>query len=303
MRILLIGANGQLGQALHGALGRLGTVVAATRGGQLPGGGPAERADLAEPGRLPALLGRVAPDLVVNAAAYTAVDRAEDEPALAHRVNAEAPGVLSRACAAAGIGLVHFSTDYVFDGTQHRPWRELDPTGPLNVYGASKLAGEVAVREGGAAHKIFRLCWVYGPAGGNFLLTMLRLARGRDHLRVVDDQHGTPTAAPRIAAAVTEALRLAPGRSGTWHLAAGGECSWHGFAAAIFEGALARGLLDRAPELEAVSTSGYPTRARRPAWSVLDTSAFARDFGLRLGHWREGLDEVLDQLARAGPRP
>ncbi len=303
VRILLLGANGQLGQALHVALGELGTVLPATRDGRLSGGGEAEVADLSAPASLPALVERVAPDLVVNAAAYTAVDRAEDEPELAHRVNAEAPGVLSRACAAAGIGLVHFSTDYVFDGSSQRPWREDDPTGPLGVYGASKLAGEQAVREGGAAHKIFRLCWVYGPRGHNFLLTMLRLARERGHLRVVDDQHGTPTAVPRIAAAVAGALRNGPGRTGTWHLAAGGESSWHGFADAIFEAAVARGLLAAAPVLEAVPSEAYPTRARRPAWSVLDTSAFTRDFGLHIGHWREGLDEVLASLASEGGRP
>lgn len=300
MRILLLGANGQLGQALRGPLELLGEVVPATRDGRLPDGTGAECADLSEPDALPALVARVAPGLVVNAAAYTNVDRAEDEPVEAHRVNAVAPGVLSRACAGAGIGLVHFSTDYVFDGSRQAPWREADPAGPLNAYGASKLAGEQAVRESGAAHKIFRLCWVYGPSGNNFMLTMLQLARECGHLRVVDDQHGSPTAGPRIAAAVAHALRVAPGLSGTWHLAAGGSCSRHEFAGAIFEGAVARGLLPRAPVLEAIDSGAYPARARRPAWSALDASAFTRDFGLHIGDWREGLDEVLDQLASRG---
>jgi dTDP-4-dehydrorhamnose reductase len=298
MKILLLGANGQVGHELRSALAPLGEVVATTRSGQLPDGGACEAADLSEPATLPALVARVAPGLVVNAGAYTAVDRAEDEPELAFRVNAEAPAALAKACADAGIGLVHFSTDYVFDGAQTRPWREDDPTGPLGVYGASKLAGEEAVRASGAAHQIFRLCWVYGPRGHNFLLTMLRLARERGHLRVVDDQRGTPTSARRIAGGVAAALRVAPGLSGTWHLAAEGECSWHGFAAEIFRQAVERGLLPAAPVLEPIASSEFPTRARRPAYSRLDTRAFTRDFGLHLGDWREGLSGALDVLAR-----
>ena len=298
MRLLLLGANGQVGDALRNALAPLGEVIAATRSGQLPDGAAAETADLAVPGQLPALVDRVAPDLVVNAAAYTAVDRAESERELAFRVNAEAPGTLARACAAAGIGLVHFSTDYVFDGSQSRPWREDDPTGPLGVYGQSKLAGEQAIRDSGAAHKIFRLCWVYGPRGHNFLLTMLRLGKEREHLRVVDDQRGTPTSARRIAQGVAGALRAMPRASGTWHLAAEGECSWHGFASEIFSQAVRRGLLVKAPTVEPITTAQFPTPARRPAYSRLDTSAFTRDTGLHLGDWREGLREALDVLAR-----
>ena len=298
MRLLLLGANGQVGDALRNALAPLGEVIAATRSGQLPDGAAAETADLAVPGQLPALVDRVAPDLVVNAAAYTAVDRAESERELAFRVNAEAPGTLARACAAAGIGLVHFSTDYVFDGSQSRPWREDDPTGPLGVYGQSKLAGEQAIRDSGAAHKIFRLCWVYGPRGHNFLLTMLRLGKEREHLRVVDDQRGTPTSARRIAQGVAGALRAMPRASGTWHLAAEGECSWHGFASEIFSQAVRRGLLVKAPTVEPITTAQFPTPARRPAYSRLDTSAFTRDTGLHLGDWREGLHEALDVLAR-----
>lgn len=298
MKILLLGANGQVGHELRQALAPLGEVVATTRSGLLPDGAACETADLSAPETLPALVSRIAPGLVVNAGAYTAVDRAEDEPELAFRVNAEAPAALAKACAAAGIGLVHFSTDYVFDGAQTRPWREDDPTGPLGVYGASKLAGEQAVRASGAAHKIFRLCWVYGPRGHNFLLTMLRLARERGHLRVVDDQRGTPTSARRIAGGVAAALQAAPALSGTWHLAAEGECSWHGFAAEIFSQAVKRGLLPAAPVLEPIASGEFPTRARRPAYSRLDTTAFRRDFGLHIGDWQDGLAEALDALAR-----
>ncbi|GAB2661211.1 dTDP-4-dehydrorhamnose reductase [Arenimonas aestuarii] len=298
MRLLLLGANGQVGHELRAALAPLGDVVAATRSGQLPDGSQAERADLSDPASLPGLVGRVAPDLVVNAAAYTAVDRAESEPELASCINAQAPGELARACAEAGIGLVHFSTDYVFDGSQSRPWREDDPTGPLGVYGQSKLAGEEAIRASGAAHKIFRLCWVYGPRGHNFLLTMLRLGRERDQLRVVNDQRGTPTSAHRIAAGVAGALQAMPDASGTWHLAAEGECSWFEFAEEIFRQAVERGLLTKAPALEGIPGSDYPSPARRPAYSRLDTAAFTRDTGLHLGDWREGLAEALAALAR-----
>lgn len=298
MKILLLGKDGQLGWELQRALAPLGELVALGRAG-----GEGLCGDLSRPQALVESVRALAPDLIVNAAAHTAVDKAESEPALAHAINAEAVAALAAEAAASDAWLVHYSTDYVFDGSGAHAWREDDPTGPLGVYGASKLAGEQAVREGGAAHKIFRLCWVYGPRGHNFLLTMLRLARERGHLRVVDDQHGTPTAVPRIAAAVAGALRNGPDRMGTWHLAAGGESSWHGFADAIFEAAVARGLLAAAPVLEAVPSEAYPTRARRPAWSVLDTSAFTRDFGLHIGHWREGLDEVLASLASEGGRP
>lgn len=297
MRLLLLGANGQVGHELRTALAPLGEVVAATRSGQLPDGAAAEVADLAAPAGLAGLVARVAPDLVVNAAAYTAVDRAESERDLAFCINAQAPGALAQACAGAGIGLVHFSTDYVFDGSQSRPWREDDPTGPLGVYGQSKLAGEEAIRASGAAHKIFRLCWVYGPRGHNFLLTMLRLGRERDQLRVVDDQRGTPTSARRIAIGVAGALAAMPGASGTWHLAAEGECSWFDFAGEIFRQAVDRGLLAKAPALEAIASGEFPTPARRPAYSRLDTGRFTRDTGLDLGDWREGLAEALDSLA------
>lgn len=296
MKILLIGGNGQVGfELLHG-LAPLGEVVATTRSGQLPDGRACLPADLSEPDSLTALVARVAPDMVVNAGAYTAVDRAEDEPELAFRVNAEAPGVLAAACARAGIPVVHYSTDYVFDGSGTRPYREVDATAPLGAYGASKWAGEQAVRDSGAAHKIFRLCWVYGPRGGNFLLTMLRLARERDRLRVVADQRGTPTPARWIAEATVRALQARPDASGTWHLAAGGEASWFEFAREIVDQAATKGLIDRAPQVEAITTAEFPTRARRPAWSVLDTTALASDFGVSLPDWREGVGACLDAL-------
>lgn len=302
MKFLVIGGNGQVGHALLGRLATMGEVVATTRTGVLPDGRACLAADVADTGSLGGLVQRVAADVVINASAYTAVDRAEDEPGLAHRINADAPRALAAACAATGVPLVHFSTDYVFDGTGTRPYREDDATAPLGVYGASKWAGEQAVRDSGAAHKVFRLCWVHGPRGANFLLTMLRLARERDHLRVVADQVGAPTSALRIADGVACALAAQPGLSGTWHLSAEGETSWHGFATAIFQGAVERGLLARAPTVEAISSAQFPTRARRPAYSRLDTARFRRDFGLHIGDWREGLGEVLDKLA-SDPQP
>ena len=303
MKCLVIGGNGQVGHALVERLSPLADVVATTRSGAMPDGTACLAVDVADTDALSRLVAREAPDLVINASAYTAVDRAEDEPGLAHRINADAPRVLARACAEAGIGLVHFSTDYVFDGSATRPYREDDATAPLGVYGASKWAGEQAVRDSGAAHRIFRLCWVHGPRGGNFLLTMLRLGRERDHLRVVADQIGAPTAAARIADGVVRAITARPELSGTWHLSAEGETSWHGFATAIFQGAVARGLLERAPTVEAITSAQFPTKARRPAYSRLDTGRFQRDFGFHIGDWREGLDEALDALAGLTPAP
>lgn len=303
MKFLVIGGNGQVGHALLARLAPLGQVMATTRSGRLPDGSECLAVDVADTASLPGLVAHAAPDVVINASAYTAVDRAEDEPDLAHCINAEAPRALAGACAAAGIAMVHFSTDYVFDGTATRPYRENDPTAPLGVYGASKWAGEQAVRDSGAAHKIFRLCWVHGPRGGNFLLTMLRLGRERDHLRVVADQVGAPTSSLRIADGVARAIAAQPGLTGTWHLSAEGETHWQGFATAIFQGAVERGLLVRAPTVEAITSAEFPTRARRPAYSRLDTASFQRDFGFHIGDWREGLAEVLDALAGAPRAP
>ncbi len=297
-RILLLGADGQLGTELRRSLGGQGNVVAATLSGRV-GDAACETADFSRPDTLPGLLERTAPDIVVNAAAYTAVDRAEQEVELVFRINAEAPDVLAAACAARGARFVHYSTDYVFDGQGTRPYREDDTTAPLGVYGASKLAGEVAVLGSGARHMVFRTAWVYAAHSHNFMRTMLRLGAGRDALRVVADQVGTPTPAALLADVTAHALRrerAAP--SGLWHLTPTGQTSWHGFAEAIFAGAVARGLLPRAPKVEAIATADYPTPAARPAYSVLDCSAVQRDLGVALPDWRAGLDATLDELAR-----
>jgi len=291
--ILLLGANGQLGQELRRALAPLGTIVATTRSGALPDGSACEVADFDQPASLTALLDRVRPALVVNAAAYTAVDRAEDDREAAFRANAEAPGVLAHWCAQAGVPLVHYSTDYVFDGQGTRPYREDDATAPLGVYGASKLAGEQAIRAAGGRHLIFRTAWVYASHSANFLRTMLRVGAERDVLRVVADQIGTPTPAALIADVTAQALQHDGALSGTWHLTAKGETSWHGFAEAIFADAVATGVLPRAPIVEAISTAEYPTPAKRPAYSHLDVAKLEQDFGVSLPSWQEGLKRVI----------
>jgi dTDP-4-dehydrorhamnose reductase len=298
LKILLLGANGQVGTELRRSLAPLGEVVAATRSGALTDGTRCEVADFDAPESLPALVRRVAPDAVVNAAAYTAVDLAESEPEAAFRANAEAPAALATACVAHDAWLIHYSTDYVFDGNASRPYREDDPTAPVGVYGASKLAGEQAIRDSGAHHLILRTAWVYAAHGKNFLLTMLRLARERDVLRVVADQFGSPTPAPLIADVTARLLQAEGARSGTWHLTASGHTSWHGFAQAIFDEAVHRGLLPRAPEVAPIRTADYPTPARRPAWSVLDNSALQRDFGLALPSWRDALSDVLASILK-----
>ncbi|QHB70031.1 dTDP-4-dehydrorhamnose reductase [Stenotrophomonas sp. 364] len=296
MNVLLFGGNGQVGQALLRTLAPLGTLMATTRSGALPDGSPCEVADFDDPASLPALLDRIAPDVVVNAAAYTAVDRAEADPDAAWRANAEAPGVIARWCAAAGVPLLHYSTDYVFDGTATRPYREDDPTAPLGVYGASKLAGEQAIRAAGGRHLIFRTAWVYAAHGGNFLRTMLRVGAERDVLRVVADQIGTPTPAALIADVSAQILHQRLTLSGTYHLTATGATSWHGFAEAIFAEAVARGILPRAPRVEAITTAEYPTAARRPAYSCLDVRRLQSDAGLQLPAWQDGLASVMDAV-------
>ncbi|WDS36358.1 dTDP-4-dehydrorhamnose reductase [Pseudoxanthomonas sp.] len=298
MKLLVLGANGQVGFELLRALKPLGEVVATTRTGLLEDGTPCEVADFDQPQSLGTLVERIAPDVVVNAAAWTAVDKAEAEPEAAARANAEAPGVLAQACATRGALLVHYSTDYVFPGDGSAPYREDDATAPLGVYGATKLAGEEAIRASGARHMIFRTAWVYATRGGNFLRTMLRVGAQRDQLGVVADQVGTPTPAWLIADATVAAIAHAQGRSGTWHLTASGVTSWHGFAEAIFAEAVARGLLERAPQVAAITTAEYPTPAKRPAYSCLDNTRFQQDFGFALPQWQAGLAQVMDALRR-----
>ncbi len=307
MSILLLGANGQLGRTFldHGGLATRGKLIAASRDGVLALGGHGEIADLSIPESLAALLDRVQPELIVNAAAYTAVDRAEQEEALATRVNGEAVGVLGNWAAAHGALVVHYSTDYVFDGRQPQPYGVNAPTGPLGAYGRSKLAGELALRESGADHMTFRTAWVYAARGQNFLRTMLRLGAERDELRVVADQHGAPTDTTMIVNASlaafdcwqqADALQRRQ-LSGTHHLVASGATTWHGFASAIFEQAAALGLLARQPRITPIGSADFPTPAVRPAWSLLDNTGFERHFGFPLGDWQHGLHEVMRQLA------
>lgn len=297
MRLLVLGGNGQVGRELLRALAPLGEVVATTRSGELADGRRCETADFDAPDSLPALLDRLQPQWVINAAAYTAVDRAEVDADAAQRANARAPGVLAHWCAQAGVPLLHYSTDYVFDGSATQPYREDDPTAPLGVYGSSKLAGEDAIRSSGARHAILRTAWVYAAHGRNFLRTMLRLAGERDELRVVADQIGAPTPAAWIADATAQVIASGLPAAGTWHLVAAGETSWHGFAEAIMQDALAAGLLARRPRVLPITTADYPTPARRPAYSVLDTAKLRRDFGIVPPDWRDGLQAVLGELA------
>jgi len=293
VRLLLVGANGQVGDALRRSLAPLGEVIATTRSGRLDDDAACESLDLADLDAIAPLVARVRPDVVVNAAAYTAVDRAEDEAELAFRINAQAVERLAVACADAGIPLVHYSTDYVFDGRGTRPYRDDDPTAPLGVYGQSKRDGELAIARSGARHLILRTAWVYGLHGHNFLRTMLRVGAERDELRVVADQHGCPTPAWLIADVTAAILRKGIAQSGIRHLVASGQTTWHGFADAIFDEASRRGLIARRPRVTAIATADYPTRAERPAYSVLDTDRLRADYALDLPHWRDALTRTL----------
>jgi dTDP-4-dehydrorhamnose reductase len=307
MKILLLGANGQVGFELARTLAPLGELQVATRDGLLASGEHCLHADLANPETLDAALHAAAPDIVVNAAAYTAVDRAEDEENLADRVNHWALTVLGAWAARHGALVVHYSTDYVFDGAAERPYREDDATAPLGVYGRTKLAGENALRASGCDHLILRTAWVFGARGHNFLRTMLRLARERDELRIVDDQRGAPTSSRLIAAATAVALArwldMPPAARasalGTHHLCASGQCTWYEFARSILSTAHAGALLGRVPQLVPIVTAQYPTKARRPAYSVLDTAKFRATFGLHLPDWERTCGAVLEELASA----
>lgn len=282
MTILVFGKTGQVATELR----RLGGVTALSRA----------EADLAEPGACAAAIRAHAPSAVINAAAYTAVDRAEEEEALATRVNGAAPGEMAQACAALGIPLVQISTDYVFAGTGDRPWRPEDPTGPLGAYGRSKLAGEEAVRAAGGVHAILRTSWVVSAHGHNFVKTMLRLGAERDRLTIVADQIGGPTPAAGIAAAclsIAGQLAAAPEKSGSYHFAGAPDTSWADFARAIFAAAG----LDCA--VEDIPSSGYPTPAKRPLNSRLDCTATEVAFGIVRPDWRAGLTAILRDLAVA----
>lgn len=296
MKILLLGGNGQVGYELQRSLAPLGELTVTTRSGELPDGGHCEALDIYRPATFAALFDRVAPDVVVNATAHTAVDRAEDEPELAFRANAEAPAELARLCAERGAQLIHYSTDYVFDGDGHEPYRENHPTAPLGVYGASKLAGEQGIQASRAMHLILRTAWVYATRGNNFLRTMLRLGGERDELRVVADQRGCPTPAWLIADVTAQVLQQGIAESGVRHLVCSGETSWHGFAEAIFAEATAAALIARAPRVIPIASADYPTRARRPAYSVLDTSLLRAEYGLSLPAWNEALKVTLARL-------
>jgi dTDP-4-dehydrorhamnose reductase len=285
MRLLVFGETGQVARELARAGAARGHAVEALGRG---------RADLADADACAAAIAGAQADVVINAAAYTAVDRAESEPDLAYAVNGAAPGAMALACAARGLPLLHVSTDYVFDGTPGRPWTEDDPTAPLGAYGASKLMGEQAVAEAGGDHVILRTAWVFSAHGGNFVKTMLRLGAERDRLRVVDDQVGSPTPARAIADAlvtIAEAWSAGRGVSGVFHFAGRPAVSWCGFARAIFE---ERG--GPAPEVEAIPSSEYPTPARRPLNSVLDCRRITVEYGIGQPDWRAGLRAVLAEL-------
>jgi len=295
VKILLLGKNGQVGWELQRSLSVLGELVALDRHSAEHCG------DLAQPEGLRETVRTLRPHLIVNAAAHTAVDKAESEPALAHAINAHAPAVLAEEAARLGALLLHYSTDYVFDGGGQRPWVETDATGPLSAYGRSKLEGEQAIAASGCPHLILRTSWVYGARGGNFAKTMLRLAAERERLTVIDDQHGAPTSAELLADVSAHAARAAlarPGLSGTYHCAAAGTTTWNGYARFVLAHAQARGrALKAGPEqVDPVPTSGFPTPARRPLNSRLDCGKLQSAFDLALPPWQQGVARMLDEI-------
>ena len=291
MKILVTGTAGQLAQSLLEAGIAAGVHVVAMKRPQL---------DLTRPGTLRTAIADAKPDFVVNAAAYTAVDKAESEEAEAHKVNAKGAGDLAELCHQVGAPLIHISTDYVFDGSKPTPYVETDPTAPINAYGRSKLAGELAVRTACPRHVILRTSWVYSPFGSNFVRTMLRLALERTELSVVNDQLGAPTYAPHLASAILDIVDKlhtagpADDRWGLYHATGSGETSWHGFAAAIFDIARSKG--HAVPSLRAIPAAQYPTPARRPASSRLDCGKLADAFRHRLPHWQTGMEACLARL-------
>ncbi len=296
MKILLLGKNGQVGWELQRSLAPLGEVVACDfdSEGDL-------KADFSRPESLRPLVQRVRPALIVNAAAHTAVDRAESEPERARAINATAPGLLAREAAALGALLVHYSTDYVFDGSGHAPRDEAAPTGPLNTYGRTKLEGEDLVRASGCRHLILRTSWVYAARGGNFARTMLRLAAEREALDVIADQFGAPTGAELLADVTAHAARRTlaePALAGTYHCVAGGETHWQGYASFVIERARALGAALRVtPQaIRPIPSSAYPTPAARPLNSRLDTRKLQAAFGLVLPDWQVGVERMLAEI-------
>lgn len=296
-RFVVLGATGQLGRALTQALASLGEVVVLDR----------SKADLSKPEALLAEVSRIQPQVILNAAAYTAVDKAESEPELAHRVNAIAPGVLAEYAAGSGALLVHYSTDYVFDGSGVSPRDETAPTAPLSVYGATKLEGEARITASGCSHLIFRTSWVFDAHGQNFLRTMLRLAAERDSLAVIDDQVGVPTAADWLAEVTVQAVRLTlqrPSVSGLYHCVPAGETTWFRYAKFIFDTARELELSLRLPPegLRAIATAEYPTAARRPLNSRLDTRKLQQAFGVHPPEWQVGVRAALSQIVAESTR-
>ncbi|QHO73904.1 dTDP-4-dehydrorhamnose reductase [Bradyrhizobium sp. CCBAU 051011] len=294
MRILLTGTDGQVGGALRPLLVGFGTIIA-----------PAiTEFDLSKPDRLVGVLDTFKPDLIINPAAYTAVDRAEDERELAFRINAEGPEAIAKWAAKHRVPLVHFSTDYVFDGSGEAPWREDSPTEPLSVYGASKLAGDRAIRAAGGPHLIARTSWVYAAKGTNFLRTIARLAAERKELRIVSDQIGAPTTARTIASAVADIVlpnlanlnNLFARKGGVVNLVCTGETSWHGFASAIVTNLRSRGLPVEVERIVPIATADFPTKAKRPGNSRLDVSRLNRQFGVVTPTWQKALSLELDDF-------
>jgi dTDP-4-dehydrorhamnose reductase len=291
-KILLFGKIGQVGWELRRTLAPMSRLVCVDY----------PEVDFCNPDSIRTWIRDTAPDIVVNAAAYTAVDKAESESALALKINGEAPGLMAEEAKKRGALLVHYSTDYVFDGTKTVPYVETDAPHPLGAYGQTKLAGDQAIEATGCAHLIFRLCWVYGARGNNFMLTMQRLAREREKLRVVRDQIGCPTWSRMIAETTALALRQAhtPDEarelSGVYHLCASGQTSWHGFANAIID--LLPAEEKKCREVEAIASAEYPTPTQRPAYSVMSTAKLERVFGLRLPDWQDSLRQVLEKGGR-----
>jgi dTDP-4-dehydrorhamnose reductase len=296
VKILLFGRNGQLGWELQRSLAPLGELVALGSAGEAGLAG-----DFLDPAGVARSVRALRPDVVVNAAAYTAVDKAETDSEAARTVNALAPAAIAAAAAEVGAALVHYSTDYVFDGSGSRAWREDDPTGPLSVYGRTKLEGEQAIVRALPRHLVLRTSWVYAARGGNFAKTMLRLARERDRLTVVDDQFGAPTGAELLADVTAHAVRALladPAKAGTYHVAAAGETSWHAYARFVLETAQQAGqALKAGPgQVEPVPSSAFPAPAPRPHNSRLDTTRFRAAFGLALPPWQQGMARMLQEI-------